>query len=340
MTITEIKNKLNTNEYDFLRTNEHLNNNIGIITLGGSYAYGTNTDTSDIDIRGMFVPTKREIILENNYDQFEERNTDTVLYNISKLFTLLSGCNPNVIEMLGNKPEHYIYLSKYGKLLLDNKKIFLSKRCINTFAGYAVAQLRRLENKCARVISKSEREQHILDTIESAKYAFPDRYPIDSINLYIDDSNKEEFDKEIYIDSVINHVPLRDVNSMILELENIVRSYDKEKLGTRNKRAMCHEKLGKHMMHLLRLYMMCIDILTKEEIITYRENEHDLLMRIRNGEFLDENKQPTSEFFDILNSYIKDFDYAKNNTNLPDKPDFKAIDELKYTIYEDILMSN
>lgn len=43
---------------------------------------------------------------------------------------------------------------------------------------------------------------------------------------------------------------------------------------------MSKDKLGKHMAHLIRLYMMCIDILEKEEIITCRDKEHDLLMSI------------------------------------------------------------
>ena len=30
---------------------------------------------------------------------------------------------------------------------------------------------------------------------------------------------------------------------------------------------------------------MCLDILEKEEVITYRERDRDLLMRIRSGEY-------------------------------------------------------
>ena len=53
MTIEEIREKVtNSTEYDFLRQNEHLKNRIMFLTLGGSYAYGTNVETSDIDVRG------------------------------------------------------------------------------------------------------------------------------------------------------------------------------------------------------------------------------------------------------------------------------------------------
>ena len=43
--------------------------------------------------------------------------------------------------------------------------------------------------------------------------------------------------------------------------------------------------LNKHAMHLIRLFMMAIDILEKEEIITYRKDEHELLMKIRRENF-------------------------------------------------------
>ena len=38
-----------------------------------------------------------------------------------------------------------MYLNENGRLLLDNRKLFLSKRAINSFGGYADAQLRRLQ---------------------------------------------------------------------------------------------------------------------------------------------------------------------------------------------------
>lgn len=103
------------------------------------------------------------------------------------------------------------------------------------------------------------------------------------------------------MDVNLQHYPLRDWAGMWNEMKSIVSSYSK--FGKRNEKAVAHDKLGKHMAHLIRLYMMCIDILEKEEIITYRSDEHDLLMSIRNGEYLDKNRQPISEFYDLLNEY-------------------------------------
>ena len=96
---------------------------------------------------------------------------------------------------------------------------------------------------------------------------------------------------EIYMDLSLKHYPLRDYRSMWNEMNSIVRDYDK--LGKRNKHAIEHAKLSKHMMHLVRLYLMAFDILEKGEIHTYRKQDLPFLMEIRNGKFLDENQQPT-----------------------------------------------
>ena len=54
MTVEEIREKLKTSEYDFLRNNKHLGSNIILLGLGGSYSYGMNIEgKSDIDIRGV-----------------------------------------------------------------------------------------------------------------------------------------------------------------------------------------------------------------------------------------------------------------------------------------------
>ena len=338
MTINEIKNKLKTEEYDFLRANEHLGNNIILLGLGGSHAYGMDKPSSDLDVRGIALNSKHEILLGRDFEQIVETNTDTTVYSFNKMIELLTKSNPNTIEILGLKPEHYLYLTDIGQELLNNRKMFLSKLCIHSFAGYSSSQLRRMENKAARLVGQAENEAYILKSIQNAKYDFKNRYyPYDDnyVNLYIDKAVQKEYDSEIFMDINLNHYPLRDYAGMWNEMKAIVSSYNK--IGRRNERAISHDKLGKHMAHLLRLYMMCIDILTKEEIITYRTDEHDLLMSIRNGEFLDNNRQPVSAFYDLLNEYEMKFDDAKKNTSLPDIPNYKRIDEFKIYVNERIV---
>ena len=85
-------------------------------------------------------------------------------------------------------------------------------------------------------------------------------------------------------------------------------------------------------MHLIRLYLMCIDILEKEEIVTYRGRDRDLLMSIRNGEFMLDDGTYRPEFFEMVNDLQKRVDYAKENTSLPDKPNMKEIEEFVMSV--------
>ena len=338
MNLEQIKERLKSKDYNFLRENEYLGKNIILLTLGGSHAYGTDTPRSDLDIRGCAINSKMEILLREDFEQVTEIETDTVIYSFQKLVGLLARCNPNTIELLGNKPEHYLYLSFVGKELLEHAPMFLSKRAIYSFGGYANQQLRRLENKSSRLVSQSEKERHILKTIQHASYDFREKFftmPEDAISLYVDKAIQEDYDTEIFMDINLSHYPLRDYAGMLSQMQGIVKAYGK--VGKRNEKAIEHNKLGKHMMHLIRLYLMCLDILEKERIITYREKEHDLLMDIRNGKFLNDRRQPIPEFYELVEEYEKRLEYAKEHSNLPEKPNEKEIREFVASVNERIV---
>ena len=338
MTNEQIREKLKSDEYEFLRKDKNLGNNIIILTLGGSHAYGTNNENSDLDIRGCALNSKMQILTNENFEQFVNEATDTTIYSFNKLVALLSNVNPNTIEMLGNKPEHYFYISPIGQELIDNAHLFLSKKCVHSFGGYANQQLYRLNQKSAHQLSQAGLEQHILKTLEFMKTDFNKKYSDfseDQIRLYIDKAVQEGYDTEIFMDVKLTHYPLRDYCSMWSELQNTVKAYGK--IGKRNEKALEHGKIAKHMMHLIRLYMMCLDILEKEKIITYREDEHDLLMDIRNGKFLDSNDQPIPEFFEMVDEYEKKLEYAKQNTSLPDNPNYKEINEFVASVNERVV---
>jgi len=330
MTIEEIKNKINSSEYDFLRK-EPLKDNIVLLGLGGSYAYGTNNENSDLDIRGIATHNSEDILTRKGFEQVVNEATDTTVYSLEKIVNLLSNCNPNTIEILGLEPWQYLYISSIGQELINNKDMFLSKRAVHSFGGYATAQLRRLSNKAVRTVEQEQREKHILASIENARYSYPDKYfnyPEDSIKLYIDKAIQEDYDTEIFMDVNLKHYPLRDYKCMWSEMQNIVKDYSK--IGKRNSHAIEHNKLSKHMMHLIRLYLMCFDILEDGKIITYRKKEHDFLMDIRNGKYLDDNKQPTKEFYDIVDEMENKLDYLKDHSPLPDNPDYKRINDFLY----------
>lgn len=148
------------------------------------------------------------------------------------------------------------------------------------------------------------------------------------LKLYMDKSNKEEYENEIMIDIDLKHYPLRDLKCMLNEMSEVVKQYGK--LNHRNKKKD-EAHLLKHSMHLIRLYLMGTDILTGKGIQTYRENDKMLLLDIRHGRY------SYNEIFDMANELDKEFKYAKENSVLPKKVDNNAINELIMEITKKIL---
>lgn len=329
---------LESEAYDFIKTNPHLGDNIMFLGLSGSISYGTNNENSDIDLRGVTLNRKSDLIGLTSFEQYVDNKTDTCIYGFNKMMKLLINCNPNTIELLGLKPEHYLYMSDIGKELISNRKMFLSKVAIQSFGGYASAQLRRLQNALARdVHPQPEREQHILSSVNNAMYEIKNRYTSfgeGGINLYIDKSSLPELETEIYMDTTLKRYPLRDYKNIWSEMNSIVKAYDK--IGKRNKKKDDNH-LNKHAMHLIRLFMMAIDILENEEICTYRERELGLLMKIRNGEFQDEKGLYNEAFYELLAGYEKRLDYAGKNTCLPDTPNMKVVEAFIMSVNERVV---
>ncbi|MGN0484316.1 MAG: DNA polymerase beta superfamily protein [Lachnospiraceae bacterium] len=329
---------LSQEAYNFIKTDEHLGKHVILLGLSGSYSYGTNIETSDIDVRGITLNRKSDLIGLTKYEQYTDDRTDTVIYTFNKMVTLLLNCNPNTIELLGLKPTHYLYLNEIGKQLLDHRKLFLSKRAIHSFGGYADAQLRRLQNALARdSYPQQEREQHIFNSVKNAMHDFNRQYQNyrdGSLELFIDKAENPDFETEIFVNANLKHYPLRDYAGMWNTMTNVIRDYNK--IGKRNKKKD-DLHLNKHAMHLIRLFLMAIDILEKGEIITYREKEQQLLMDIRMGKFQKEDKTFDDSFYDLLSELEKKLQYAAEHTELPDEPDMEQVQEFVMSVNEKVV---
>lgn len=319
---------LDTKEYEFLKKNPRLGDRIMLLGLGGSYAYGTNCGTSDIDFRGITLNLPSDLLGLTEFEQYEDQHTDTVVYSFNKIVKLLLECNPNTIEILGLDEDQYLIMSPLGRELLEHRGMFLSKRAAKSFGGYASAQLRRLQNAIARdSVPQREREQHILNSVKHALEDFQsryDRFSQGSVHLYIAPSEKPDLETEIFVDAEYRHLPLREYETMCSIMYKVVKDYDK--IGKRNKKKDDNH-LNKHAMHLIRLFMMAIDILERGEIRTKRVKEQELLLKIRNGGFQKEDKTFAPEFYELLTDYEERLNQAARNSILPDCPDMEQVEE-------------
>ena len=112
--MVDFRKLIQTEAYDFLRDNPRLGDRIMLLGLGGSHAYGTSQEGSDIDLRGVTLQLPSDLIGMTGFEQYEDRGTDTVIYGFNKIIRLLLECNPNTCEILGLDEEQYLIQSKWG----------------------------------------------------------------------------------------------------------------------------------------------------------------------------------------------------------------------------------
>jgi uncharacterized protein len=118
----------------------------------GSHSHGTyipkeNPDSiDDIDIMGVAVADEKVYMGLQSFEQKEAkyREWDSVVYEIRKYFRLLLQQNPNVLGLLWLREQEYVHISGPGRLIIENRRLFVSKEAYHSFAGYAQGQLKRM----------------------------------------------------------------------------------------------------------------------------------------------------------------------------------------------------
>lgn len=133
-----------------------------LLTLAGSRLYGTSTETSDWDYRGIYIESVNEKIgLYECSEQIDDKqlyskylkpifpelheSDDITLFEIRKFCRLAADNNPNILDILFADEESIIYITEEGKELLAARDLFISKKAKFTFSGYAYSQLNRLK---------------------------------------------------------------------------------------------------------------------------------------------------------------------------------------------------
>lgn len=119
----------------------------------GSHAYGTNVATSDRDIRGFYWnPMNDYAGLIPVKEQVNDEKNDIVYYDLKRAFELLKTANPNMIELLWI-PEDCIHTFQHPimTIMMNNKKLFISKKAYFTHAEYAFAQIKKAKGQNKKV---------------------------------------------------------------------------------------------------------------------------------------------------------------------------------------------
>lgn len=130
--------------------------------LFGSHLYGTNTPGSDIDYKGIFLPSRREILLgrvPNNFNSntkegSDAKNTsadiDTELYSLRYFLKLACEGQTVALDMLHAPDDMIVEKSPIWDEIVSRRTIFYTKN-LNAFVGYARKQAAKYGIKGSRL---------------------------------------------------------------------------------------------------------------------------------------------------------------------------------------------
>ena len=111
-------------------------------TVSGSRAYGLSVPKSDTDTRGVFILPQDQYFGFSYIEQVNSERNDHTYYELSKYHKLLAKKNPSSIELLFAPQETTIY--RHPLMEQIKPELILSRLCRDSFAGYAMSQVRRV----------------------------------------------------------------------------------------------------------------------------------------------------------------------------------------------------
>jgi predicted nucleotidyltransferase len=279
--------------------------NLILKVVAGSRAYGLDTPQSDLDLRAVCIPSRQCLLGLSSFEQWEHQDEtgDIVIYALAKIVRLALACNPNIIELLFSDQRHVLFVNDLGRQLLQQRRIFLSKKARHTFAGYAISQLRRIERHHRWLVQPPD---HQPTPEEFGGRAFEGRYK------YPDQDAQQAYQAAL---KHWNH-------------------YQEWRRNRNPERAQLERKYGydtKHAVHLLRLLRMGVEILETGQVHVYRP-DREWLRAVRGGLL------SYDELLETAADYDRRLESLYDVSPLPEDPDFEAAESLVIDLQERFLL--
>ncbi len=269
------------------------------------------------------------------------------------------------MEIIFTDPSDHLVVTPLAQKIIDNRRLFLSRRVRHTMAGYAKSQLVRIERHRRYLkmppqtppnradfglLPQPEIKQDQLDAVMAAIQKKLDSWAIDFIDHFTPGvrialvNRMAEYLAEIEIGAAEH---FGSAARLLGFEENFILMLQKER-AFKAKFAEWHSYLGwqknrnlkraalealhgfdtKHAMHLVRLLRMCRETLTTGEINVRRPDAKELL-QIRDGEWS----------YDRLIIWAADQDAELNdlmkNSPLPKEVDYIKLDSLCVELTEE-----
>jgi len=290
--------------------------------VAGSRLYGTNTPESDIDERGVFIPSEEYILgFAKRIEQAENKEEDSVYIELRKFLHLATQNNPNIIEYLYVPKNMWLHATKEWEKIIENKHLFVSTKAKFTFSGYAHSQFKRIKNHRGYLLNPPK------------KKPVPEDFGLTGRSLMSDDDmGAYETVKEV-VEVVEDLMSLVTKSKAYKNAKREWDSYENWKKNRNPERAILEEKYGfdvKHAQNLYRLITEGEELLTTGNI-TFPRPDAEFLLEIRNG------KYSYDQMLAILENYDQKFEELYQSSKLQKSADVKKIDELCIKIIKEFL---
>ena len=332
--------------------------------ISGSRAYGLDLPGSDTDYRGVFILSKKQFYGLNYTEQISSPTNDEVFYELRRFGDLLAKNNPNILEMLNIPADCIVY--RHPLFERFQARDFLSKLCRDTFAGYAVTQIKKARGLNKKIHNPQEPERktplHFCYVVKN-QGSTPLLHWLEEQNLqqercglvnipnmrdmyalFYDHTGDLHFSgiiqKESANEVALSSVPKGSSPLAILSFNKdgysaYCRSYREywEWVSLRNEEryqnTLQHGKNydAKNMMHTFRLLDMAAEILSEGQVVVRRPNREELLA-IRRGDFLYEDLIEKAE------EKIAQINELYETCSLPETPNLEKIEDLLYEVRE------
>lgn len=252
----------------------------------GSHLYGLNTASSDTDYKGIFIPSKEQIILQrapntisHSTSSQHQRNTaadvDTEMFALHYFMHLLSKGETVAIDMLHvpDDSPHLLETSEAWVWLRENRSQFYTTK-MHAYLGY----VRRQASKYG---IKGSRMAELGDVIAELKVLDPNKKLFEVID-YIRESplvKKKEEANGLFL--VVLDKMFQTTNSVEYVLKQLEQIYTK--FGERTRLAAENQGIDwKALSHAIRAGYQLKEIYTTGDLV-YPLVERDLIMKVKTG---------------------------------------------------------
>lgn len=306
----------------------------------GSHLYGTNTPASDQDFKGVFVPTRRDLLLQqaprvhstSTRSPENEKNTaadtDVELFALHQYVKLLLEGQTVALDMLFSPPSAWINRTDIWRLdIVGRPSLFLSRKC-TAFVGYVQMQAAKYGVKGSRVHAVRRAIEQLSFLDQSGKL-----------------SEHEEFVRPL---AETEHIAIVDIPSHkdgppLPHLEVCTRKFAfslkvgyvvdclTKILGEYGKRALAAEKNEgidwKALSHAVRVIEEAKQLL----------RDHTIVFPLQNAVLLRSIKLGLYQYravAEMIEQGLADVEKERELSTLPDEPNREAAEDLVAAIYE------